>query len=212
MLYAVIAVSAIARGRVAFLDVARGEGASRRRRGDDARTTGRSSRRIPDAKTNPFMFRLDLLQNDRVRYAEPADRGGDRARRWRPRPRAPRCWRRATRVEPARVGLDDARELRAAGRRRRQSRRRRNAATSRPGSPAAATRIEATYETPAQYHNAMEPHAIVAALGRRSAVDRHAEPGPRAWRRGASPDCSASRRRTSISAARSSAAASAPRG
>src|SRR5439155_1515671 len=23
----------------------------------------------PDAKTNPFMFRLDLLQNDRVRYA-----------------------------------------------------------------------------------------------------------------------------------------------
>ncbi len=25
------------------------------------------------------------------------------------------------------------------------------------------TRIEATYETPAQYHNAMEPHAIVAA-------------------------------------------------
>src|SRR6266852_2302643 len=23
----------------------------------------------PDAKTNPFMFRLDLLQNDEVRYA-----------------------------------------------------------------------------------------------------------------------------------------------
>ena len=23
----------------------------------------------PDAKTNPLMFRLDLLQNDRVRYA-----------------------------------------------------------------------------------------------------------------------------------------------
>ena len=23
----------------------------------------------PDAKTNPFMFRLDVLQNDRVRYA-----------------------------------------------------------------------------------------------------------------------------------------------
>src|SRR5262249_34532540 len=27
----------------------------------------------------------------------------------------------------------------------------------------APVRIEATYETPAQYHNAMEPHAIVAA-------------------------------------------------
>src|SRR6202008_641209 len=26
-------------------------------------------------------------------------------------------------------------------------------------------RIDATYETPAQYHNAMEPHAIVAAWG-----------------------------------------------
>ena len=24
----------------------------------------------PDTKTNPFMFRLDLLQNDRVRYAK----------------------------------------------------------------------------------------------------------------------------------------------
>ena len=23
----------------------------------------------PDAKTNPFMFRVDMLQNDRVRYA-----------------------------------------------------------------------------------------------------------------------------------------------
>ena len=31
------------------------------------------------------------------------------------------------------------------------------------GLAAASRRIEATYETPAQYHNAMEPHAIVAA-------------------------------------------------
>src|SRR5262249_15579530 len=31
------------------------------------------------------------------------------------------------------------------------------------GLAAAAKRIAATYETPAQYHNAMEPHAIVAA-------------------------------------------------
>src|SRR5205807_9465324 len=31
------------------------------------------------------------------------------------------------------------------------------------GLAAASARIDATYETPAQYHNAMEPHAIVAA-------------------------------------------------
>src|SRR5260370_41065503 len=31
------------------------------------------------------------------------------------------------------------------------------------GLVAASKRIEATYETPTQYHNAMEPHAIVAA-------------------------------------------------
>ncbi len=37
------------------------------------------------------------------------------------------------------------------------------AATSNAGLSAASTRIDATYETPTQYHNAMEPHAIVAA-------------------------------------------------
>src|SRR5260370_5470978 len=40
------------------------------------------------------------------------------------------------------------------------------------GLAAASKRIEATYETPAQYHNAMEPHAIVAAWdGDRLSVD-----------------------------------------
>src|SRR5271167_4481315 len=68
MLYAVLAVSSIARGRVAFLDVAAAKGhpgvvevmtpANRPALAQD-----------PDAKTNPFMFRLDLLQSDRVRYA-----------------------------------------------------------------------------------------------------------------------------------------------
>src|SRR6202041_469353 len=37
---------------------------------------------------------------------------------------------------------------------------------------AASRRIEATYETPPQYHNAMEPHAIVAAWdGDRLSID-----------------------------------------
>src|SRR5271154_1757107 len=68
MLYAVLAVSSIARGRVTFLDIAAAKGhpgvvevmtpANRPPLAED-----------PDAKTNPFMFRLDLLQNDQVRYA-----------------------------------------------------------------------------------------------------------------------------------------------
>src|SRR5438132_843998 len=68
MLHAVLAVSSIARGRVTFLDVQAAEShpgvvdvmtpANRPPLAED-----------PDAKTNPFMFRLDLLQNDAVRYA-----------------------------------------------------------------------------------------------------------------------------------------------
>src|SRR6266478_10179455 len=68
MLYAVLAVSSIARGRVTFLDVKAAKGhpgvvevmtpANRPPLAQD-----------PDAKTSPFMFRLDLLQNDKVRYA-----------------------------------------------------------------------------------------------------------------------------------------------
>src|SRR4029077_1747526 len=68
MLHAVLAVSSVARGRVTFLDVPAAKGhpgvvdvmtpANRPPLAED-----------PDAKTNPFMFRLDLLQNDQVRYA-----------------------------------------------------------------------------------------------------------------------------------------------
>jgi len=68
MLHAVLAVSSIARGRVTFLDVQAAKGhpgvvdvmtpANRPPLAED-----------PDAKTNPFMFRLELLQNDAVRYA-----------------------------------------------------------------------------------------------------------------------------------------------
>src|SRR5208282_5384595 len=115
----------------------------------------------PDAKTNPFMFRLDLLQNDQVRYAnqpiaaviaetlEAATEGGVLL--------SPRY-----EVLPARVGLDDNESfvppVVGIG----------NPAAVQRGDveaalTAAAIRIDATYETPAQYHNAMEPHAIVAA-------------------------------------------------
>jgi xanthine dehydrogenase YagR molybdenum-binding subunit len=68
MLHAVLAVASIARGRVSFLDVA----AAKNHPGVvDVMTPDHKPplAEDPDAKTNPFMFRLDLLQNDRVRYA-----------------------------------------------------------------------------------------------------------------------------------------------
>ena len=68
MLYAVMAVSSIARGRVTFLDVQ----AAKNHPGVVEVMTPANRPPLaedPDAKTNPFMFRLDLLQNDQVRYA-----------------------------------------------------------------------------------------------------------------------------------------------
>jgi xanthine dehydrogenase YagR molybdenum-binding subunit len=160
MLYAVLAVSSIARGRVASLDVA----AAKAHPGVVEVITP-SNRlplaRDPDDRPDLFTFRLDLLQSDRVRYAnqpiavvvartlEAATEGAVLL--------APRY-----EVEPARVGLDGAESF--------------EPAAVGPGFPprvhhgdveaglAAATKtIVETYETPAQYHNAMEPHAIVAA-------------------------------------------------
>jgi xanthine dehydrogenase YagR molybdenum-binding subunit len=160
MLYAVLAVSRIARGRVAFLDVA----AAKAHPGVVAVMTPANKPPLaadPDAKTNPFMFRMDVLQNDRVRYAnqpiavviaetlEAATEGAALL--------APRY-----EVEPARMGLDATESF--------------VPPVVGPGFPtdvhygdveaglaAASTQIAAIYETPAQYHNPMEPHAIVAA-------------------------------------------------
>ena len=160
MLYAVLAVSSIARGRVAHLDVV----AAKAHPGviEVITPANRSAlAQDPDEKSNPFMFRLDLLQNDRVRYpgqpiavviAETLEAATEGANLLAPR----------YEVEPARVGLDASETftLQAVG----------------PGFPAEAhrgdveaalsaakTTITQTYETPAQYHNPMEPHAIVAA-------------------------------------------------
>ncbi len=117
------------------------------------------------------MFRLDLLQSDRVRYAnqpiaiviaetlEAATEGAallvsalrDRAGAGR-----------------ARCG----RKLRAGGRRARLSGAECIAAMSRRGLRRRRRTIVETYETPAQYHNPMEPHAIVAAWdGDRLSID-----------------------------------------
>jgi xanthine dehydrogenase YagR molybdenum-binding subunit len=160
MLYAVLAVSSIARGRVAKLDVAAAKAlpgvvevmtpANRPPLAED-----------PDAKVHPFMFRLDLLQNDRVRYpnqaiavvvAETLEAATEAAAALAPE----------YEIEPARVGLDAVESFvpAAIGVGHPPDTRHGDVAA---GLAAAAQRIEATYETPAQYHNAMEPHAIVAA-------------------------------------------------
>jgi xanthine dehydrogenase YagR molybdenum-binding subunit len=160
MLHAVLAVSRIARGRVTFLDVK----AAKAHPGVVEVMTP-SNRPVlaqdPDEKTNFFMFRLDLLQNDRVRYAnqpiavviaetlEAATEGAALL--------APRY-----KIEPPRIGLDATESFvpPAVG----------------PGDPAeahrgdvegglaaATKRIAETYESAARYHNPMESHAIVAA-------------------------------------------------
>ena len=160
MLYAVIATSSIARGRVTFLDV---EAAKHHPGVVDVMTPAHKPPLAvdPEAKTNPFAFRLDLLHSDRVRYAnqpiavviaESLEAATQGAKLLAPRYEA----------EPARVGLDanesyvppsvglfNPAEVQHGDA---------NAALA-----AAPMRIEATYETPAQYHNAMEPHGVVAA-------------------------------------------------
>ncbi|PZW46728.1 xanthine dehydrogenase YagR molybdenum-binding subunit [Humitalea rosea] len=159
LLHAVLAVSTIARGRVAALDLA----AARAHPGVvEVMTPGHKPAlaQDPDEKAGPFAFRLDLLQDDRVRYAnqsiavviaetiEAATEGAALL--------APRY-----EVEPARMDLHDAESFFPAV-----------VGAGTPaaehhgdvdaGMAAAAVRVEATYDTSAQYHNAMEPHAIVA--------------------------------------------------
>jgi xanthine dehydrogenase YagR molybdenum-binding subunit len=159
-LFAVLAGANIARGRVTFLDVA----AAKAHPGVIEVMAPDNKPELaldPDAKFHPFMFRLDLLQSDRVRYAnqpiavviattlEAATEGAVLL--------SPRY-----ETEAASVGLDSVESFvpSAVG----------------AGSPAevrhgdieaslarSSHRIDATYETSAQYHNAMEPHAIVAA-------------------------------------------------
>jgi xanthine dehydrogenase YagR molybdenum-binding subunit len=169
MLHAVMAVSQIARGRVTFLDVQ----AARRHPGvvDVMTPANRPAlAEDPDAKTNPFMFRLDLLQNDQVRYAnqpiavviaETLEAATEGASLLSPRYVA----------LPARIGLDAGTSFvpPAVGVGNPSELRR---GDIEGGLAKASTRIDATYETPAQYHNPMEPHAIVAAWdGDRLSID-----------------------------------------
>src|SRR6202451_2335980 len=169
MLYAVLAVSSIARGRVTFLDVQ----AAKDHPGVVEVMTPANKPLLaedPDAKVHPFMFRLDLLQNDRVRYAnqsiavviaETLEAATEGAALLSPR----------YEVLPARVGLDSGESFvpAAVGVGNPAEMRRGDVEA---GLAMASKRIDATYETPTQYHNAMEPHAIVASWdGDRLSID-----------------------------------------
>lgn len=169
VLHAVLAVSSIARGRVTSLDVS----AAKTLPGVIEVMTSANRPPLaldPDAKLNPFMFRLELLQSDKVRYvgqpiavviAETLEVATEGAMLLSPRYDA----------EPANVDLDGGPTF--------------VPPVIGPGYPseahhgdveaglaAASHRLEAVYETPTQFHNAMEPHAVVAEWdGDRLTVD-----------------------------------------
>ncbi|CAN5216815.1 xanthine dehydrogenase family protein molybdopterin-binding subunit [soil metagenome] len=159
MLYAVTATSSIARGRVTALDVA----AARAHPGVVEVLTPDNCPPLaidPDMKLSGFSFRFNVLQNDKVRYAgqpialvvagtlEAATEG---ARLLNPQYEA----------EPARTGLADGDRFAPE-----------SVGVGAPpssghgdlaaGFAAAAQVVEADYTTPTQFHNAMEPHAVVA--------------------------------------------------
>ncbi|MGG5819934.1 xanthine dehydrogenase family protein molybdopterin-binding subunit [Falsiroseomonas sp. HW251] len=160
MLYAVLATSRFGRGRVASLDIA----AARAHPGVVEVMTPSNRPPLalhPDDKAMPFAFRMDLLQDDRVRYAgqpvavviaETLEAATEGAALLAPRYEAEPVETTLDAAEvfvPPAVGVGDAPEHRHGD--------------AEAGLAAGARRIEATYETPFQFHNAMEPHGVVAA-------------------------------------------------
>lgn len=159
MLYAVTAVSRIARGRVTALDVA----AAKAHPGVVEVLTPANRPPLahdPDQKIPPFGFRVEVLQDDKVRYAgqpialviaETLEAATEGAVLLDPQ----------YEVESARTGPEDgtrfAPDLIGMGAPPRTAH-----GDIQAGFAAAAVQVEAAYFTPAQYHNAMEPHAVVA--------------------------------------------------
>jgi len=160
LLYAVLAVSGIARGRLLALDVK----AARSCPGVVEVMTCANRPPLaqdPDAKLDGFMFRLDLLQNDHIRYAnqpigvviaESLEAAVEGAALLNP----------TYDSLPTRAGLDgeDSFIPPAVGA---GSPAQVEVGDVADGLAAAAVRVEQVYETAAQYHNPLEPHSIVAA-------------------------------------------------
>lgn len=159
LLHAVVAVSTIARGRVASLDVE----AARAHPGVVEVITPASRPPLsldPDGKHGLFDFRFDALQNDRVRYAkqpialvvaETLEAATEGARLLAP----------TYEVETARMGFEDGElyDPPAIGIGAPPSF---DVGEIEAGHQAATVHVGTAYSTPAQYHNAMEPHAMVA--------------------------------------------------
>ncbi|ORE98785.1 xanthine dehydrogenase family protein molybdopterin-binding subunit [Aurantimonas sp. 22II-16-19i] len=160
LLHAVYAAATISRGRVTSLNVE----AARAHPGVVEVLTPANRPPLaldPETKPYPFAFRTEVLQDDTVRYAgqpialvvaETLEAATEAARLLSPTYDA----------APARVGLDAARpfdpEAVGVG----------SPPTTEKGDieaglAKASHRVDARYETPGQYHNAMEPHAIVAS-------------------------------------------------
>lgn len=159
MLFAVMAVSSIAHGRVTSLDIA----AAKAHPGVvDVMTPDHKPPLAidPDIKTNPFVFRMEVLQSNEVRYAnqpiavviaETLEAATEGAALLSPR----------YETLPALVGLDAGESyvppVVGVGNPAENHR-----GDVEAGLASAEKQIDAIYETPPQYHNAMEPHAIVA--------------------------------------------------
>ena len=159
MLYAVYAAATIARGRVTHLDTA----AAKAHPGVVAVITPDNRPPLPgdpDSKNFLFSFRFEALQNHEVRYAnqpialvlgETIEAATEGARLLHPQ----------YEVLPPRIGLDGNTAYKikvgAFGRQGETVH-----GDVEAGHAAAQMAVDVTYETPEQYHNAMEPHAIVA--------------------------------------------------
>ncbi len=160
MMFAVMATSTIARGRVVRFDL----DAARAHPGVVEVMTPSNRPPLakdPDLRDSRFAFKLDVLQNDTVRYpgqpiavviARTLEAATEGAALLAP----------VYESEPARTGLDSAEpfvpEVVGPGHPTNFDR----GGDIAAGLKAAAHTIEQTYDTPAQYHNAMEPHSVVA--------------------------------------------------
>lgn len=159
LLYAVIATSSIARGRVTRLDVE----AAKAHPGVVEVLTPANRPPLahdPSEKLPPFGFRVEVLQDDTVRYvgqpialviAETLEAATEGAILLDPHYEVEEArteLANGERYDPAVVGIGSpARTVHG---------------DIDAGFAAAAHVTEADYATPAQYHNAMEPHAVVA--------------------------------------------------
>ncbi|MDF2233752.1 xanthine dehydrogenase family protein molybdopterin-binding subunit [Albimonas sp. CAU 1670] len=158
-LHAVTATAPVARGRLVGLDVE----AARAHPGVVAVWTHENRPPLaddPDSTPFPFAFKIDALQNDRVRYAgqpvalvvaETLEAATEAARLLNPQveAEAPRLGHAGGEAyEPQSVGVG-APPTHVVG-------------DAEAALAAAERTFEGTWDTPDQYHNAMEPHAMVA--------------------------------------------------